>query len=267
MMRDKIDKLAAYYDEHDTTAELEQAVPSEPVPADEVMIVTSLRLPKPVMDQVRERAQERGVKPTALIQAAILGAEDFDVTTIDETSVTLQGVPAVYSASWDIIMPVDPAAEPCACISAGHDKYKDLVLWFNNNAVIEALGDVDPGEVVKLTVAGRLADGGSFSGMDCAVMVTPEEQPLASSTPSLSGNSPNPFNPTTEISFTLPKATHVTLRIVNVMGQVVATLVDERMEAGSHRIQWNASGFASGIYFCTLEAGGRKDTQKMVLLK
>lgn len=61
--RDKIDELAAYYDEHDTTADLERAVPREPVPADEVMIVTSLRLPKPVMDQVRERAQERGSSP------------------------------------------------------------------------------------------------------------------------------------------------------------------------------------------------------------
>jgi hypothetical protein len=77
--RDKIDELAAYYDEHDTTADLERAVPREPVPADEVMIVTSLRLPKPVMDQVRERARERGVKPTALIrewvEAALAGQD------------------------------------------------------------------------------------------------------------------------------------------------------------------------------------------------
>jgi hypothetical protein len=56
--RDKIDDLAAYYDEHDTAEDLERAVSREPVPADEVVIVTSLRLPKPVMDQVRERAQE-----------------------------------------------------------------------------------------------------------------------------------------------------------------------------------------------------------------
>lgn len=79
MTRDKIDELAAYYDEHDTTAELEQAVPREPVPADEVMIVTSLRLPKAVMDQVRERAKDRGVKPTALIREwveAALARED-----------------------------------------------------------------------------------------------------------------------------------------------------------------------------------------------
>jgi hypothetical protein len=79
MTRDEIDDLAAYYDEHDTTADLERAVPREPVPTDEVMIVTSLRLPKPVMDQVRERAQERGVKPTALIrewvEAALAGPD------------------------------------------------------------------------------------------------------------------------------------------------------------------------------------------------
>lgn len=79
MTEDKIDDLSAYYDERDTTAELERAVPREPVPADEVMIVTSLRLPKSVMDQVRERAQERGIKPTALIrewvEAALAGRD------------------------------------------------------------------------------------------------------------------------------------------------------------------------------------------------
>ncbi|MEO3808805.1 CopG family antitoxin [Sphaerisporangium sp. B11E5] len=73
-MKDKIDELAAYYDTHDTTAELEQATPREPVPADEVMIVTSLRLPKPVMDEVRERARARGIKPTALIREWIEAA-------------------------------------------------------------------------------------------------------------------------------------------------------------------------------------------------
>jgi hypothetical protein len=67
-MKDKIGDLAAYYDEHDTTAELEQATPREPVHVDDVMIVTSLRLPKSVMDEVRERARVRGVKPTALIR-------------------------------------------------------------------------------------------------------------------------------------------------------------------------------------------------------
>ncbi|GAA1503425.1 hypothetical protein GCM10009677_39160 [Sphaerisporangium rubeum] len=67
-MADRVGELAAHYDTHDTSAELAQAVPAGPVPAGEVMIVTSLRLPKPVMDQVRERARARGVKPTALIR-------------------------------------------------------------------------------------------------------------------------------------------------------------------------------------------------------
>lgn len=79
MTQDKIDELAAYYDERDTTDELERAIPRDPIPSDEVMIVTSLRLPKSVMDQVRERAQERGTKPTALIrewvEAALAGQD------------------------------------------------------------------------------------------------------------------------------------------------------------------------------------------------
>ncbi|MFB9251515.1 CopG family antitoxin [Sphaerisporangium melleum] len=95
MPQDKIDELAAYYDEHDTTAELEKAVPREAVPVDEVMIVTSLRLPKPVMDQVRERARARGVKPTALIrewvEAALAGQDAVVPVSVILAAVTEYG--------------------------------------------------------------------------------------------------------------------------------------------------------------------------------
>ncbi len=83
----------------------------------------------------------------------------------------------------------------------------------------------------------------------------------------LAQNYPNPFNPTTEICFSTTCAGDVTLDVFNTVGQQVATLVDERKEAGPHSIKWDATRFASGVYFYRLQAGEFTDTRKMVLLK
>jgi hypothetical protein len=80
-------------------------------------------------------------------------------------------------------------------------------------------------------------------------------------------NYPNPFNPTTTLSYDLPKAGRVTIRIYNVLGQVVQTLVDETEQAGHISISFDASKFASGMYFYRMTAGSFSDVKKMVLLK
>ncbi len=84
---------------------------------------------------------------------------------------------------------------------------------------------------------------------------------------SLGQNYPNPFNPITEISFGLPDAADVKLDIYNLMGQKVATLIDDRREAGHHVVQWDGSQVASGIYLYRLKAGSFTETKKMLLLK
>jgi len=84
---------------------------------------------------------------------------------------------------------------------------------------------------------------------------------------SLAQNYHNPFNPTTEISFSLPSASRVKLEVFNVMGQKVATLVNEQLETGEHVIQWNGSNAASGVYFYRLQTGEFTETRKMMLLK
>ena len=83
----------------------------------------------------------------------------------------------------------------------------------------------------------------------------------------LAQNFPNPFNPGTTIRYELPEAANVSLTIFNILGQVVATLVDEKKEAGGYQVQWNASTVPSGIYFCRLRAGAHTETQKMVVAK
>ncbi len=84
---------------------------------------------------------------------------------------------------------------------------------------------------------------------------------------SVAQNSPNPFNPTTSISFTLPAADHSTIEIYNVAGQKVDTLANDFMDAGKHSLVWDASGLSAGVYFYTVKSGDFSRTMKMTLLK
>jgi hypothetical protein len=84
----------------------------------------------------------------------------------------------------------------------------------------------------------------------------------------LSQNYPNPFNPSTTIDYSLPHASRVKLNIYNVLGQVVATLVNDQRAAGTYAVRWNASNLASGLYFYQLTADGNTiATKKMLLVK
>ncbi|MGH7598169.1 MAG: ThuA domain-containing protein [bacterium] len=85
---------------------------------------------------------------------------------------------------------------------------------------------------------------------------------------SLAQNYPNPFNPTTTISYELPVVSEVELSIYNLHGQKVATLVSERQRAGRYQVEWEASAFAGGIYFCSLRSTtGFVKTIKLMLVK
>lgn len=84
---------------------------------------------------------------------------------------------------------------------------------------------------------------------------------------SLDQNHPNPFNPSTTISFSLPTAAQVQIKIFDVIGKEIATLVNERMDAGTYSTVWDAASVPSGIYFYQLRAGKYLQTKKMLLLK
>ena len=78
---------------------------------------------------------------------------------------------------------------------------------------------------------------------------------------------PNPFNPTTTLSFAIPVDSEVSLSIYNLQGRQVSTLIDGNMEAGYHSVVWNADAQASGVYFVKMVAGEFVITQKLMLVK
>jgi len=84
---------------------------------------------------------------------------------------------------------------------------------------------------------------------------------------SLSQNYPNPFNPGTKIKFSLPQSGSATLKIYNMLGQEVATLVDGELVAGPHEIDWRPSGLPSGVYSYRLQAGDHSESKQLLLLK
>jgi hypothetical protein len=83
----------------------------------------------------------------------------------------------------------------------------------------------------------------------------------------LAQNYPNPFNPATTINYQLPTNALVTLKVYDVIGREVATLVNARQEAGRYTVNFNASTLASGVYFYRLQAGSFVETKKMMLVK
>lgn len=108
-------------------------------------------------------------------------------------------------------------------------------------------------------------DVGSLVGVDKGTVVPKEF--------ALSQNYPNPFNPTTSISYDVPLTSQVTITIYDILGRAVATLVNEVQPAQSYTVQWNASAFSSGVYFCRIDArsvdGSKtfKAVKKLLLLK
>jgi hypothetical protein len=84
---------------------------------------------------------------------------------------------------------------------------------------------------------------------------------------SLQQNYPNPFNPSTNVTFQVAREGFVSVKIYDVLGKEVSTLVNEVKQAGTYNTTWNAAGFGSGIYFCKMQAGSFMETKKLVLMK
>ena len=80
-------------------------------------------------------------------------------------------------------------------------------------------------------------------------------------------NYPNPFNPLTNIKYMLPKKSYIKLEIINIIGQKVVTLVNEKQNPGIHKIEWNAKDFTTGIYFYKIQYDNKLYVRKLILMK
>jgi hypothetical protein len=125
------------------------------------------------------------------------------------------------------------------------------------------------GEERVLTLTGELLDGTPFEATDCVVFVGPpgEGAVPTNQEPILNMAFPNPFNPVTRISYSIPQRQQVRLVVYDVAGRLVEELADEVKGPGEYVVEWDAGRFSSGIYFYRLRTGNTTLTKKMVLLK
>ena len=108
----------------------------------------------------------------------------------------------------------------------------------------------------------------SFSlSPDENITAVKESTPAVTTSYKLNQNYPNPFNPSTIISYSVPNQSKVTLKVYNILGSEVATLVDETKPAGNYNVTFNAARLSSGVYFYQLKAGNFVSTKKLMLLK
>jgi hypothetical protein len=120
--------------------------------------------------------------------------------------------------------------------------------------------DPEPGNIYSLT-------GAFLGGREYGIVLSVIDPHLLPNNIQLNQNFPNPFNPSTTFSFSLPSKSFVTLKIFNLLGREVATVVSEEVAVGSYSRIWNASGMPSGVYFYRLQAGTYTETKHMLLLK
>lgn len=156
-------------------------------------------------------------------------------------------------------------------IQVGITKFTDFAENFNQTAQMSTIDNLPIGALMwddaQMAAFNSAADMQKvLDAFNAAVDVeeTGSGLPL---TYKLSQNYPNPFNPTTTIEFSLPKTQNVTLKVYNVLGQQVATLINGNMAAGNHSIRFNASNLSSGLYIYKISAGSFTSAKKMMLLK
>lgn len=146
----------------------------------------------------------------------------------------------------------------------------DLLLIYS----LKEKGFVNAFDLMGIDYRGKTIVDSPFVYIQQILSVTDTESDKLINEFTLEQNYPNPFNPTTKISFTIPNKTnrknnltHTKLVVYDALGQVVETLVDEFKIPGTYKINFNASGLSSGIYFYKLRSGNFTDVKKMVFIR
>jgi hypothetical protein len=203
------------------------------------------------------------------------GENIFKMDVRDDGGFVLGGHVSFFGSRLDSIH-VDPAHPPFqafALIGVSADGQQEWMVRTDSASVVEARGmcrtndggyvlaattsmsDTLPQTEIHLVKFSRPSSGGDVPRSAVPAALALEQ------------NYPNPFNPTTEIAFDLPLTADVTLAVFDVLGREVTRILSGKMSAGHHRVSFDGSGCASGVYFYKLTSGGVTQTRKMLLMK
>jgi hypothetical protein len=189
--------------------------------------------------------------------------------TIEDNRVTMEG-----KILWDSLknpqgdkfgIPKEGMVLPFVCQFYDVDAYNpDGTPNYNNVEGFKLLCPSENGPSVPHNWSVDLNVAGTYDPTVTAVKKLPEAN---IPTKYELSNYPNPFNPSTNIKFSLPEAGHVTLKVYNILGQVVSTLVNDNMKAGTYETIFDANGLSSGTYLYVVNVGNHNITGKMLLMK
>lgn len=216
-------------------------------------------------------------KSNGVVTATVLGMEDFDATQVSVGTLRIGGfaVPVKVRVA-DVGSYAGDNGNPC--MDTTPDGYADLALQFDAQDIAAVMGPVTKRDAVTLRLTGRLLDGTAIEGEEVVTIVGNTGGPTlagsaAPKTFALHQNVPNPFNPITAIHFDVPAGGgDVTLRVYDVRGRLVRTLVNGAQTEGYKSVTWDGrneagNAVATGTYFYRLTAPGYEQTRKMVLIK
>lgn len=203
-----------------------------------------------------------------------LAAAGFRFQSTGYEWLVIAGAKALYKGSGEInnagnygfmLTAVDGAVSG----GGGEDKFR-IKIWDKDNgdAIVydNQMGLADDEQPATMLGGGNIvihSEGGP------AAELAPGRLPMLAVPESfaLHQNHPNPFNPSTMITYDLPEAGQVNIVVYDMVGKIVGTLVDGHLPAGQHTVQWNAGSLASGMYLCRLQAGTFVETKKLLLVR
>jgi len=122
-------------------------------------------------------------------------------------------------------------------------------------------------DTLKMYYAGSSGSNWEIGLAKSSTPVSVEQETIQPTTFSLEQNFPNPFNPSTKIKYSVPRSSQVQIKVFDVLGNEIETLVNEEKPEGKYEVEFNASRLSSGIYFYQLENESYLETKKMLYLK
>jgi len=198
--------------------------------------------------------------PNNMVVTNVTGLGRFDDGTIDGGSGETEDG-SFYFLGYDFATAIEPGE---GAILEVEVQFSDDL---NNSSIVFMINSISAGDVNAVPVTILADNFGQFSGYLNTIVdgVLPQDFQLHS-------NYPNPFNPSTLISYDLAFETNVKLNIYDMRGRMIDSLVNQVQNAGMHTIQWDAmdykgSGVSAGVYLYKLEAGGKVFTEKMIFMK